>query len=318
MAFTIPDKGTGDSDLQSIYFKEYVEILTAGINGIDCVLVGCAVTGSAGMTPSVAKGAVLTNGILKPVTAGTVTIGAAHATLPRFDLIVVDSTGTKQVRAGTAAAAPKPPTRTANDVVLAVVYVPATDTVIATSQCIDMRVLRTQGPIVIAKSTTPVAQNTLATIFTLASVTIPNGLFLSGKVLRMRIGGNYLSNSGAPTWTFTISYGGSTFFADATAATTADADRGSWDLEFDLYATGDATQRLDGHLRFQSPGAKNAPTTGTAGDLATVADVNADFNYTGGVVDSDAADRILLVQCTMSVSNASVETVMDGYTLELL
>ena len=64
--------------------------------------------------------------------------------------------------------------------------------------------------------------------------------------------------------------------------------------------------------------AKNAPTAGTAGDLATVADVNAPFNFTGGAVDSDAANRILLVQCTMSVSNAAVETVLDGYTLELL
>ena len=202
--------------------------------------------------------------------------------------------------------------------VIAQIYVGANDTSIGQSQIKDRRVFRTQGPIVIAKSTTPVTQNTLATIFTLASVTIPSGLFLSGKILRMRLAGNYLSNSGAPTWTFTISYGGTTFFADATAATTADADRGSWGLDFLLYATGDATQRLDGHLRFQSPGAKNAPTAGTAGDLATVADVNAPFNFTGGAVDSDAANRILLVQCTMSVSNAAVETVLDGYTLELL
>ena len=315
---TLPDKGTGDSDIQSIVFKEFIEAMSDGISGLNCVLSGCAITGGATMTPSVAKGAVLTNGVLKPVTAGTVTISAAHATLPRLDLIVVDSTGTKQVRTGTAAAAPKPPARTANDVVLACVYVPALDTAIATTQIIDWRFVRLQGPIVIAKSTTPVTQNTLATIFTLASVTIPNGLFLAGRVLRMRMGGNYLSNSGAPTWTFTISYGGVTFIADATAATTADADRGSWDLEFDLYAVGNALQRIDGHLRFQSPGAKNAPATGTAGDFATVADVNADFNYTGGTVDSDAADRILLVQCTMSVSNVAVETVMDGYTLELL
>lgn len=315
---TIPDKGTGVNDIQSIVFKEFLEVMSDGVSGLNCVLSGCTVTGGASMTPSVAKGAVLTNGVLKPVTAGTVTISAAHATLPRLDLIVVDSSGAKQVRAGTAAAAPKPPARTANDVVLACVYVPAAAATIPTVNIIDWAFRRLQGPIVVAKSTTPAAQNTLATIFTLATVTIPNGLFLSGKVLRMRIGGNYLSNSGAPTWTFTISYGGTTFFADTTAATTADADRGSWDLEFDLYATGDATQRLDGHLRFQSPGAKNAPTTGTAGDIATVADVNADFNYTGGAIDSNAADRILLVQCTMSVSNASVETVTDGYTLELL
>jgi hypothetical protein len=35
-------------------------------------------------------------------------------------------------------------------------------------------------------------------------------------------------------------------------------------------------------------------------------------------VDSDAADRALQLQITMSVSNISAETVMDYYTLELL
>ncbi len=316
--WTIPDKGEGDNDIQSILFQEYLETLVAGVDGLDCVLVGCAVTGAASMTPSVAKGAVLSNGTLFPVTAGTVTISAAHGSLPRLDLIVVDSSGSKQVRTGTAAASPKPPARTANDVVLAVAYVPAADTTIASSQITDMRVMRTLGPIVIKKVTTPVATNTTSSAFTLATVTLPNGLFLAGRQLRVRLNGNYLANSGAPTWTFTISYGGTTFFADATAAASADADRGAWDIDLVLHATGNATQRLDGNIRFQSPGAKNAPTTGTAGDLATVADVHSPVNYTGGVIDSDAADRTFLVQATMSVSNASVETVCDGYIVELI
>lgn len=71
---TLPDKGTGDSDIQSIVFKEFIEVMSDGISGLNCVLSGCAITGGATMTPSVAKGAVLTNGVLKPVTAGTVTI----------------------------------------------------------------------------------------------------------------------------------------------------------------------------------------------------------------------------------------------------
>ena len=316
--FTLPDKGEGDSDLQSVFFQEYLEVLVAGINGLDCVLSGCAVTGSAGMTPSVAKGAVLSNGTLFPVTAGTVTIGAAHATLPRLDLIVVDSTGTKQVRAGTAAASPKPPVRTANDVVLAVVYVPATDTVIATSQCIDLRVMRQQGPLLIAKSTTEFAQNTLATIFTLMTQSIPNGLFLSGRILRVRLWGTYLSNSGAPTWTFTISYGGTTLYAHTTGATTADVDRGAWSIEFDLFAQSNTDQSLNGNINFSTPGAKTAPTSGVAGNLQVTTDENVPIKGTDSAVDSDAADRTLLVQATMSVSNASVETTRSGYTIELL
>src|ERR1051326_1112668 len=111
MAWTIPDKGEGQSNIQSILFQEYLDALVEGINGLNCVLAGCAVTAQASpdMTCAVAKGSVLANGILKPVTAGNVTITTADATNPRLDLVVVDSTGTKQVRAGTAAAAPKPP-----------------------------------------------------------------------------------------------------------------------------------------------------------------------------------------------------------------
>lgn len=316
--FTIPDAGEGDSNIQSILFQEYLEVLVAGIQGIDCVLSGCAITGGADMTPAVAKGAVLSNGVLKPVTAGDVTISAADATNPRIDLIVVDSSGNKQVRTGTAAANPKPPARTANDVVIGAVYVPANDTAIATSQVTDLRVFRTQGPVLIAKSTTPAGTNTTAAAVTVVTVTIPNGLFLAGKLLRLKAWGNYQANNTTPTFTLTISYGGTNFFVDVTAAATNDADRGAWDLEANLIAVGNAAQSLGGRISFQSPGAKNAPGTGVAGDMATVADVNTPFNFNGATVDSDAADRAFVVQWTMSVSNVNNEIRIEGYTLELL
>src|SRR3990170_8575724 len=125
---TLPDKGEGDNDLQSVLFQEYLEVLVAGISGVDCVLSGLAVTGGADMTPAVAKGSVLSNKTMFAVAAADVTITTADATNPRLDLIVVTSAGALAVRAGTAAANPKPPARTANDVVIAIVYVPPTDT----------------------------------------------------------------------------------------------------------------------------------------------------------------------------------------------
>lgn len=320
MTFTIPDAGEPENDIQSIFFQEQLEVLVAGLVGTDCVLSGGAVTaqGSPDMTVAVAKAAVLTNGLLRAVTAGNVTVPAADVTNPRIDLIVVTSAGAKANRQGTAAAAPKPPARTANDVVLAAVYVPAAATTITTARITDWRVVRTQGPILIKKSTTPVATNTTAAAITVATVTLPSGLFLSGKIMRLRAYGNYLANSGTPTFTLTLAYGGSTFFLDVTVATTTDADRGAWHLDLDLIATGDATQSLAGHVSFQSPGAKNAPTTGVAGDMATVADVNAAFSANAGAVDSDAADRTFTVQWTMSVSNVADEIRVEGYTVELL
>jgi len=142
MAWTIPDKGEGDNDIQSIAFQEHLDILVDGIGGRNCVIEGCAVTGGADMTPAVASGIVISNGVRFVVAGADVTVTTADGTHPRIDLIVVTSAGALAVRAGTAAAAPKPPARTSNDVVLAAVYVPASDTSIETTKLTDMRVMR--------------------------------------------------------------------------------------------------------------------------------------------------------------------------------
>jgi hypothetical protein len=177
--------------------------------------------------------------------------------------------------------------------------------------------MRTQGPIVIAKTTSPVTVNTDDTIQTYFSVTLPSGLFLAGRTLRVKMGGNFLSNSGTPTWTLTIAYGGTTMFADATAATAADTDRGTWWLDFSIQAQANNDQALSGVCLFDVLGAKTAPATGV-GNLGTD-EIGAVTPFSGSAaVDSDAGDRALTVQWTMSVSNAAVETVMEYATAELV
>lgn len=59
---------------------------------------------------------------------------------PRFDLITVNSSGTKAVTAGTASSNPVFPAIPANSIVLAAIYVPAADTDIDANQIIDKRV----------------------------------------------------------------------------------------------------------------------------------------------------------------------------------
>lgn len=320
MTWSIPDKGEGDNDIQSILFQEYLEVLVDGIRKNNCVLSGLAITGGADMTPAIAKGAVLTNGVMYAIAAADVTITAADATNPRIDLVVVTSGGALAVRAGTPAAAPKPPARTANDVVLWAVYVPANDTAIATSQCVDMRVIRDSG-VVIYRTTTPETTNTTnAAIQTLnkagSGVTIPSGLFLAGKILRCRIGGNMLCNSGTPTIRIAISYGGTTMFSDISAATTNDADRRPFFLEFDLVAQANNDQSINGHFQTAAVAGLTAPTTGI-GDIWSTAMVAGAFSG-AAAVDSDAGDRVLSVQTTFSVSNAANELVVESATLELL
>lgn len=297
-------------------FGGYLDVLVAGLFGVDCVLSGLAVTGGADMTPAVAKGAVLSNGVIKAVAAGDVTISAADGTNPRIDLIVVDSTGAKQVRAGTAAANPRPPARSANDVVVAAVHVPANDTSIAQGQIQDLRMFRDGGPITVAKQTTAVTFNNTAAIQTYFSFTLPSGLFLAGKTLRLACGGNLLFNSGTPTLTLTINYGGATMFADVSAAGAADPDRRGWALDCIIQAQGNSDQALNGYFQ-TSVGAVAPPTSGQAGDLAAANTISTVLAGSS-TVDSDAGDRLVEVRFTMSVANAANEIVLEYGTAELV
>ena len=281
MPWTIPDKGEGDNDLQSVLFQEYLDVLVAGINGAD-------------MTPEVAKGAVISNGTLFAVAATTATIGTADSTNPRIDLVVINSSGSVATRAGTAAASPKPPARTANDVVLAAVYVPASDTTIATTQLTDMRVIRDRD----------------------ATITLPSGLFLAGKVVRLRCGGSYLFNSGTPTWQVQLKYGGTTMFGDTTGVATADADRGVWGLDVLLVAQGNSDQEITGMFTASTVGAKTAAATGR-GDIASTANLSTAIGGSAAV-DSDAGNRDFVLTMTMNVSNASDEITCEGAVFELL
>ena len=321
MAWTIPDKGEADSDLQSILFQEYLDVLVAGISGLDCVLSGCTITGGADMTPAVAKGAVLSNGVLFAVTAGDVIIGAADATNPRIDLIVVNASGAKAVRAGTPAASPKPPVRSANDVVLGAVYVPANDTSIETTKIVDMRMMRERGPVCIFKQTAADIDNTTAAAVNLlngagSGLTIPSGLLLAGRALRVRIGGNYLCNSGTPTIRFAIAYGGTTMFSDISGASTTSGTRSAWWMDFDIVAQANADQTLNGLIAAGQIAAKTAPTTGIGDAWSTAMNI-APMNGSAAV-DSDAADRVLTVQLTFSVSNVANEVMTEYATVELI
>jgi hypothetical protein len=212
-------------------------------------------------------------------------------------------------------------------VTLAAVFVPATDTTISSDQIVGLRVIRGGGTagggagIVIKKVTSPVVFNTTNTIQTLLTLTLPSGLFLAGQILRIRCGGTILANSGTPTFTFTISYGGTTMFADTSTGFAADTDRRAWRLELDLVAQANNDQALNGSIAFGPTAALTQATTGV-GEIAqpaAIANVQTNVAINGAAaVDSDAANRDLLVRVTMSVSNVNVETAMEYATAELV
>lgn len=141
MAWGVPNKGDGLNDIQSIVFKQYIDTIVAGIS-TDYVISGCAVTaqGSPDMTVAVASGSVLSNSVVRTVGGGNQSISTANATLPRLDMVVVNSAGSLAVREGTASATPAPASLSANDVLLAVIYIPAALTAITNSHIVDLRI----------------------------------------------------------------------------------------------------------------------------------------------------------------------------------
>ena len=100
----------------------------------------------ANMSVDVSTGNVKINTIISKTSVTNVAITAAHASYDRYDLVVINTSGTISVIDGTAAA-----TSYANDydleanhaILLAEVYVPATYTTIQDSQITDMRSINT-------------------------------------------------------------------------------------------------------------------------------------------------------------------------------
>jgi hypothetical protein len=143
MAFTIESNDTAFNANQSRIYETDFSILVAGYAGTG-VLTGCGVTaqGSPDMTVAVAAGTIQPSAGVAAVTvtSGNVTIGTADGTNPRIDLITASAAGVKTVTAGTAAANPKPAGLPSGHVALAYVYVPASDTTMASNQITDKRV----------------------------------------------------------------------------------------------------------------------------------------------------------------------------------
>jgi hypothetical protein len=146
MAFTIPNHADADSPFQAEPDSVDFDILAAGYSGSG-VISGCAVTAQStpDMTVAVASGIVSVAGVRAAVSGANTTIGTADGTNPRFDTITINSSGAIATTAGTAASVPELPAIPSVSVVLALIFVPANDTTIATVQITDKRVFISNG-----------------------------------------------------------------------------------------------------------------------------------------------------------------------------
>lgn len=151
-AFTIPNiqpAMTERQRLQTMLDSGDIAILVGGIGGSG-VIAGCAVTEQTpqALGVSVAGGTVLVNGARATVAPANLALAAADLTEPRIDLIVASDAGVVSAVSGlhaSPASTPGPvyPAIPANSIVLAAVYVGASQATIATVDITDKRVFLT-------------------------------------------------------------------------------------------------------------------------------------------------------------------------------
>ena len=123
------------------------DILAQGINE-EGVVSGCAVTergAGQNATVDVTAGVVRIAGTDVAYAGGNVNCGAAHAALPRFDLIAINNAGVASAVNGVAAAPPVFPAVPANSVIVAAVWRAANDNTIANADIVDKRCLLLGG-----------------------------------------------------------------------------------------------------------------------------------------------------------------------------
>jgi hypothetical protein len=130
------------------------------------------------------------------------------------------------------------------------------------------------------------------------------------------MGGNMLLNSGTPTVRIVISYGGTTMISDISGTATADTDRLSWWIDFEINAQANNDQALVGSALISSVGTKTAPTTGIGDIWSTTGNSN---SFAGSAaVDSDAANQTLAVTVQFDVSNSANQLVTESAILEII
>jgi hypothetical protein len=313
--FTIPNEAAAGFADQAEPDSVDLDVLVAGLKG-DGVVTGCAVTaqGTPDMTVAVAAGIVSIGGVLAAVSAGNVTIAAAHATNPRFDLIAVDNTGAKSRVAGTASSNPVFPAVPANSVILAAVYVPANDTTINSNQITDKRVEVRPGVIDRVTTALDVVNSAAETSF--YSFSIPANLLSTNKGVRLMLVGDYLNDSGANrTVRLRVKLGATTLYDD-TSGGIADGGVVRREFRLDIYlfnqgATND--QILHGSWPLSDP---TAPAIGR-GSQTSVGDLLA------GPIGGDAAEdttaaKTFEVTVQHDAANALVSLRRQLAVLELL
>lgn len=143
MAFTIPNFADAAARDQAGPDSVDFDALIAGIEG-NGVISGLAVTedSPASLTVDYAAGTLVIANTAVTIVADSITAGAADPNDPRFDIVVVNSSGTVSIVAGTAASLNRVfPALPASSIILAALDIQAGATTIPTARIVDKRVI---------------------------------------------------------------------------------------------------------------------------------------------------------------------------------
>src|SRR5512139_111516 len=193
MAFTVPDKGEGINDAQSILWQEHIRLLQEAILGEYGIISGFDVTATGGLNVTIVSGTVRSAGQAVDISGLNTTL-TPDATNSRFVTVAVNLMTGPAINLvhHTPASPPLLVTLGPNNPVIAFIYLPAGATSISAANIIDARLFLSNsakgggtgcfhenGQLVSANYTITSGKNAMSagpiTIDTGITVTVPAG-----------------------------------------------------------------------------------------------------------------------------------------------
>lgn len=278
------------------FSSDFDELIATFLN--NAVVEGCAITAGTGLSVSMAAGTRLAAGRFAIVAAlSNQALSAAHATLHRIDTIVLNSSGTFTIRAGTAADLPVPVAYTAGDIVLAFVYVPATATTLTTvDNIVDKRAIRDpRGTIYNAGAQTAITA-VVSNSNAFPGVTIPANYLKAGDHIRVRAWFVETTVTSPGNLTLRVKLGSTVLATTGAVARTASVTTKPILLECDLYVV-DTT-----HIEAQ--GAVDYNTAATAAARWPLGASAGNANNATIVIGTTA--QVLTIDATTTVATATL------------
>ncbi len=278
----------------------HFDVLKAGyeLNGI---LNGCVISdGSSGLEVDVGVGCVIIDGVAKTVAAQTVTLAAADGSLPRLDLITVNTSGTVVAETGDPLAVPVYDAIPASRVVVGTVLVAAAATTLTDDDINNTQLVLARQQLVLNRQTTEGKVDTSTAEGSIFTYTLPGRALGTDGGVRVTLGGQLLT-AVATNMKLKFKLGATTVFETSNHAMPNDADPTYWKAVFEfLNVASFSSQKWLGHWMVTPPDGLTFGIGVSSSGLFRIAQ-----GYATSAEDT-ANDLVLDMTVQFSVSNANI------------